>query len=135
MATEQQFLVTANVGGRDLGVFDTMKGGDTTIKSSAHRPGGMGPEKSYRTLPTYDDITLSRVGERERDWEMIRYLEDNAGALTGTVVRQPLDEQGNAWGTPMTWAGRLGSVKHGDVDSTSSSPIMWSFDLVVETRS
>jgi hypothetical protein len=135
VSTEQQYLVSAVVDGRDLGVFDTMKGGDVKIKDAKHRPGGMGPEKSYRTLPTYDDVTVTRVGELERDWELIRWMADNSGAVTATITRQPLDDQGNAWGTPMTWSGRLASVTYGDVDSTSSSPIMWSFDVSVETRS
>jgi hypothetical protein len=135
VSTAQQYLVTANVGGRDLGVFDTMKGGETTVKAAMHRPGGMGPEKSYLTLPTYSAITLTRVAERDRDWELVRWLQDQAGKVRVQVTRQPLDEQGNAWGTPQTWAGRLGSVKPGDTDSTSSNPLMWEMTVNVETRS
>lgn len=135
ISTSQQFLVTLVVAGRDLGVFDTLKGGDSTVKSSMHRPGGMGPEKSYRGLPTYGTITVDRVLERERDWEIVRWLEDQAGGVRAQATRQPLDEQGNAWGTPMTWSGRLGTVKHGDTDSTSSNPLMFQVDIDVETRS
>ena len=135
ISTEQQYLVTVNVAGRDLGVFDKMTGGDTTVTSAKHRPGGMGAEKSYRTLPTYADIVLSRVTESARDWELIRWLSNQAGAVPVTVVRQPLDAQGNAWGTPYTYRGRLGPVKPGQVDSTSSAVAMWEMDVFVETRS
>lgn len=135
MATSQQFLVTLNVNGVDCGIWDTMKGGDTTVKAALHRPGGMGPEKSYRSLPTYAAVTVTRVMERSRDWELMRTLQDQAGGVPASVTRQPLDESGNAWGTPMTWSGRLGTVKTGDVDSTSSNPIMWEVDLDIETRS
>lgn len=135
MSTEQQYLITANVDGRDLGVYDTMKGGDVTIKTAMHRPGGMGPEKSYRTLPTYSDITLARVCERDRDWETLRWLQDQAGGVRAQVTKQPLDEAGNAWGTPMTWSGRLAGVKGGNADSNSESPMMYEFDVSVETRS
>ena len=135
MSTAQQFLVTVNVDGKDLGVFDTMKGGDTTVKATMHRPGGMGPEKSYLSLPTYSAVTVSRVGERARDWELIRSMQNKAGRVRAQVVRQPLDEAGTAWGTPMTWSGRLSTVKAGDVDSNSSNAIMWEIDIDVETRS
>lgn len=135
MSTEQQYLVTANIDGRDLGVYDTMKGGDVNIKTAMHRPGGMGPEKSYRTLPTYADITISRVLERDRDWETLRWLMDQAGGVRAQVTKQPLDEQGNAWGTPMTWSGRLADVKGGDADSNSSNPEMYEVNISVETRS
>jgi hypothetical protein len=135
VSTEQQWLVNVTVDGRDLGIYDSMSGGDVDVDSAKHRPGGMGPEKSYRSLPTYKDVTVSRVLERERDWEILRWLQDKAGGVRAQVSRQPLDEDGNAWGTPMTWAGRLGPVKGGDVDSTSSKPTMYEFDVFVETRS
>lgn len=135
MSTAQQYLITANVGGRDLGVYDTMKGGDVQTKSAMHRPGGMGPEKSYRSLPTYSTITVTRVLERERDWELLRWLQDQSGGVRAQITKQPLDEQGNAWGTPMTWSGRLLGVKGGDADSTSSNPLMYDFEVDPETRS
>jgi hypothetical protein len=135
LSTEQQFLVTVNVDGRDLGVFDKRTGGDTTVASVKHRPGGMGPEKSYRSLPTYSDLTTSRVYEPERDHELVRWLQNIAGSVRAQVVEQPLDEDGNAWGTPVTWSGRLTNVKPGQVDSGSNSVRMFELDVAVETRS
>lgn len=135
MSTAQQYLTTVNVDGRDLGVFDTMKGGDVTVKAAMHRPGGMGPEKSYLSLPTYSAVTVTRVEERDRDWELVRWCQNRAGAVTAQVTRQPLDEAGNAWGTPMVWSGRLSTVKAGDTDSSSSNPLMWELDIDIETRS
>lgn len=135
MSTELQYLVTANVAGRDLGVFDKRTGGDTTVASVKHRPGGMGPEKSYRALPTFSDLTCSRVYERERDHELVRWLRNAAGSVRAQVTEQPLDEDGNAWGTPTTWSGRLTNVKPGQADSGSSTVRMFEFDVAIETRS
>jgi hypothetical protein len=127
MSTEQQFLVTVQVDGYgDLGIFDKRSGGDSTIAVAKHRPGGMGPEKSYTTLPTYSAITISRVYERVRDL---------AGNTLVTISEQPLDGNGNAWGSPTVWRGRLGNVKAGPVDSTSSAVRMFELDMDPETVS
>jgi hypothetical protein len=136
MSTEQQFLVTVQVDGYgDLGIFDKRSGGDSTIAVAKHRPGGMGPEKSYTTLPTYSAITISRVYERVRDHEVIRRLRNLAGNTLVTISEQPLDGSGNAWGSPTVWRGRLGNVKAGPVDSTSSAVRMFELDMDPETVS
>lgn len=135
MSTEQQSLVTLKVGDVDCGVYDKMTGGDTTVASAKHRAGGMGPEKSYRTLPSYSDIALTRVMERERDWELMRWLQDHAGSLRAQVTKQPLDDDGNAWGIPSTYSGRLGAIKAPQSDSGSASVATYEVDVFVETRS
>lgn len=129
-----QYLVTLTVDGiGDIGIFDTRKGGDNSIKVTMHRPGGMVPQKSFVTLPDYSTVTVSRVYERVRDHELVRALRTVAGKAFGTVTEQPLDTDGNAWGTPVTWRGRIGNIKPGDVDSNSTSVRMFDVDLEPET--
>lgn len=136
MAIESQSLITVHVVGvGDLGVFDKKTGGDTQAPTAKHRPGGMGPEKAYRTLPTYSDITVSRVLERDRDWELVRTLKGKAGNAMMTITEQPLDDDGNAWGSPQTYQGRLTNVKPGQVDSTSQNVRMFEIDCSVQTIS
>jgi hypothetical protein len=135
ISTEQQFLITAKVGDRDLGIWDKMTGGDVTVAAAKHRAGGMGPEKSYRTMPTYADVVITRALERERDWEQLRWLQDHAGTQRMTVNKQPLDDDGNAWGTPMVYAGRLGPVKGGGADSGSNNVATYEVTMFCETRS
>lgn len=139
MSTSMQSLVTMSVdfptGTRQLGVFDKRTGGDTAVTAAKHRPGGWTTEKSYATLPTYADVVVSRVYERDRDHELVRSLINGSGRYMCTVVEQPLDPDGNAWGSPITWRGRLGQVKPGDYDSTSSAVRMFEVTISIETRS
>lgn len=136
MAIESQFLITVHIDGvGDCGVFDKRTGGDATAPTAKHRPGGMGPEKAYRTLPTYSDLTVSRVLERDRDYELVRRLRNLSGNAQMVVTEQPLDDDGNAWGSPQTWQGRLTNVKPGQVDSTSQNPRMFEIDCSVQTVS
>jgi len=134
MSAEMQYLLSVNVDGvGDLGVFDKRTGGDTTIATAKHRPGGMGPEKTYVTLPTYSNITITRVYERVRDHELVRAMRNLGGKRYVTVTEQPLDDDGNAWGVPVTWRGRLSNVKPGQVDSASNAVRMFELDVEPET--
>lgn len=137
MSIEAQWLITATVGGQNIGVWDKFSGGDTSAKVAKHRPGGMGPEVLYRALPTYSNVTISRIYERARDHELVRRLQaiNAAGESAMVVSKQPLDEDGNAWGSPIVYQGRLSDVKPGTTDSTSDTPTMVEIDLTVATVS
>lgn len=122
------YSVTVIIDGQTIGVFDTFNGGDAIATSTKHRPGGMGEEKDYASLPSYSDITVSRVYERERDHELLRSLTRKAGRVPWSITEQPLDASGNAWGAPTVYSGRFLGVKRGDVDSTSGEPRMCELD-------
>jgi len=129
MSTKQQYLYTVTVDGQVIGVFDTMTGGDALAPSAKHRPGGMGPEKSFAALASYSTVTVSRVYERERDHALLKQLTGKAGLVKGSVSEQPLGSDGKAWGKPTIYAGRFLGVKRGDGDSTSSDPRMFELDI------
>lgn len=133
VGTEQNYLVTVVVDGQALGVFDTFSGGDPAAQSVKHRPGGMGPEKSYATLPSYTDVTVGRVLEPARDWELIRQLTQKAGRVDASATVQPLDADGNIWGNPKTYNGTFLGIKDGKVDSTSDAIKMLEVDLSCTT--
>lgn len=124
MTTAQQYLITATVDGESLGVFDSRSGGESSAEITKHRPGGMGPEKTYAALRGTGDVTIGRVHERERDIDRFRQLRTRAGRARMSVTEQPLDEEGIPWGTPTVWTGLLQSVNTGDADSTSNEPRM-----------
>jgi hypothetical protein len=139
MSTAQQSLVTATAdlptGTVNLGIFDKRTGGDVQATAAKHRPGGWVSEKSYASLPTYTDVVINRVYERDRDHEMLRTLDNRAGRSMITVTEQPLDPDGHAWGNPITWRGRLLQIKHGDYDSTSAAVRQFEVHVSIETRS
>ena len=122
MSTAQQSLVTVVVDGRPLGTFDTRTGGATTAEHAKHRPGGMVAQKAYASLPENDDVTVTRVYERERDHVLARQLKTRAGRATASISEQPLGDDGAPWGKPTVSTGLLKSVNTGDVDSNSGEP-------------
>lgn len=133
--SEQQWLATLNVGGTDYGTFDKFAGGDVSAPVNKHRPGGMGPEITYLSLPVYSDVTLTKVYETQRDHARIAALHAAVGNQLATVTLQPLDDTGAAWGTARTYSGRIVAVKDGGTDSTSNAARMFEVDIAVENVS
>lgn len=124
MSTAQQSLVTVAVDGDSLGTYDTRSGGESTAEITKHRPGGMGPEKSYPALRGTGDVTVTRVYERGSVMEIAARLRARVGRAPMSVSEQPLDADGLPWGKPTVWTGLLSSVDTGEVDSNSNEPRM-----------
>lgn len=133
MSTSQQSLITVTVDGVSLGVFDSLSGGNTAAEPAKHRPGGMGQERTYAGLSTQENVTVSRVYERERDHELLRSLASRAGRARMTISERPLDDDGLPWGRAVVRTGRLGPISRGDVDSTSGDPRMFELTCIVES--
>jgi hypothetical protein len=133
--SEQQWLVSVQVQDLQLGVFDTFSGGDVAAPAVKHRPGGMGPEVTYNSLPAYSDVVCGRVYETQRDHALISQLHNLTGRAIASVTLTPLDENGTPWGAPRVYQGRLISVKDGKTDSNSNAPRMFEVDIAVETVS
>lgn len=143
--SEQQFLATLIISQIPAGItpssisanswinFDKFAGGDVTAAVNKHRPGGMGPEISYMSLPTYSDVTLTKAYNTQTDNGVVADLHALVGNTIVTVNVQPLDDAGNTWGTPRVYTGRLTAVKDGGTDSTSNAVRMWEVDIAVET--
>ena len=127
MATQQQARITARLKNpangkivRDLGVWDTFSPAETTAEIPTNRPGGSLKLKSYAALPDHGDITISRVRENVRDWELVRYLNTVVGKVLLEVSEQPLDDDFVPWGSPTTTVGRLSGVTPSEVDSNGN---------------
>lgn len=133
MSTASQSLITVTIDGESLGTFDTRSSGETTADVAKHRPGGGGGEKTYGSLSTTGDVTVTRVRERERDVALAARLRTRVGRARMSITDQPLDEDGVPWGKPETWAGRLMSVNTGDADASSNEVRMLELGMSTET--
>lgn len=133
ISTEQQSLVSLTINTQNFGIWDKRSGGDGVSKEIKYRPGGMGPEETFTSLPSYTTVTLSRVMEFSRDWELFRAYEQQAGKLGASISEQPLDASGNPYGNPIVWQGRFLGFKPGNVDSTSDAVRMIEVDIAVIT--
>lgn len=131
--SEQSYLVTVVVDGTPCGVFDTFEGGDTAAPSLQHRNGGQRNMTSYPTLPKYAALTVSRVMEFTRDWELERALKQKAGIVTASVTIQPLDADGNVYGAPQVASGMFLGTKGIKGDSDSEALSTYSLDFSVDS--
>lgn len=132
MSSQQQYLVTASAGGRNLGVWDMLGEVEITADVQKRRGGGMGKERTYAALPTYSDTSISRVLELARDHELVRWLDTQVGRTKISLSEQPLDEFGNRWGKGRTITGRINGVTHSEVDSESGDLRTYTVSIAVE---
>jgi hypothetical protein len=132
MGRQDQYLVTLIVDGRPCGVFDSFEGGEADSDETKHRPGGMGATKTYGGPTTVGNVTVTRVFERDRDGDLVRFLMARRGLAPASVSRQPLDRSKNPWGRPFTYSGTLKAVTLGDVDSNSSDPDNYTVEISTE---
>ena len=130
--TEQSWLCTVAINGQTIGVFDTWSGGDTTAPSAQHRAGGQGNMTSYRTLPKFSPMTVSRVLNEAVDAELIRQLRTTAGTVTGSITLQPLDADQNAYGQSWTATGMFLGIKSVKGDSNSEALQIYDLDFSVD---
>ncbi len=128
---QDQWSNTVVIGARPFGVWDTLSGGESDSDATKYRPGGMQPQRSLGGTRTIGDLTLARLIDRE-DWGYMHELMNRTGRERVTVSRQPLDEDGNPWGRPLTYRGVLQTVTPGDTDSNSSDAQTW--EIVVSTE-
>ena len=77
---EDTWLVTVAVDGRDLGVFDTVSGGEIDSEEAKYRPGGMAAEICLGGLRTIGNVTVGRYLDTQRDWPLVKWLAGPAPA-------------------------------------------------------
>jgi len=135
-ASELQSLITVNVAGMgNLGVFDKRAGGETMAKPALYRPGGMGPQVAVPALPTFQDLTISKGFDLNKDIPIIAKLMQLSGRANVTVTEQMLDSDGNAFGTPRVWNGILADVNPGIGDGESEVTRIWDITVIATTVS
>ena len=131
-----QSLITVTIAGiGPIGEWDTRTGGAPKSNPPLHRPAGMGPQISYTSRVTYDNVQVSRVMDNENrsDWDLYKQILPVVGSALMTVTEQPLDSTGTAFGDPVVYSGRLADMDQGKSDSESEAPRIWSLDMVCTT--
>ncbi len=124
MSREDQYSVTVSIDGTDLGVFDKLTGGEVDSEETKFRPGGMQPHVSLGGYKTVNNVTVSRLYDLSRDHLKVPFLLDRVGKGTATISKQPLDTNGNPFGPPIVYTGKLKQVTLPDHDSESSDAAM-----------
>lgn len=121
---QDQWSNTVTIDGKPMGVWDTLAGGESDSDETKYRPGGMQPQVSLGGPRMIGNLTLGRLISRE-DWDYMHTLMNRTGQAEATVSRQPLDADGNPWGRPMTYRGKVKTCTPGDTNSNSSDAQAW----------
>src|SRR5215467_11871932 len=112
-----QFDIGVSVDGRNLGTWDKMSGGEVDSEETVYKPGGMGARISLGGSQTIGTITLSRIYDLNRDHLNVHWLISRAGKGWVVIKKKSLDVDGNVFGAPLVYTGRLKLVHPPDPDS------------------
>lgn len=118
----------AKVGGKtiDLGIFDTLSGGDVSFNETKYTPGGMQPQISIGGTKTVNNITLGKILDQGRpDWGWIQMFMQLVEEADCTITRQPLGTDGRPFGSPLVYTGKLIGIAPGDTDSNAEGAQIW----------
>src|SRR5262245_345973 len=104
----------------DLGIWDKMTGGEIDSEETKYKPGGMAPAISLGGSVNVGNVTISRLYKLERDHNLVPTYKGGVGKADVIVSKQPLDVDGNPFGSAVVYVGKFKTLKLPDVDSESS---------------
>lgn len=133
MSREDQYSVTVSLDGVSLGIFDKMSGGDIDSEETKYKQGAMQGEIVIGGSRTVTNITLSRLYDFDVDNANKSTLIAAVGRGDVVVTKQPLDVDGNTYGTSTVYNGKLKQVTFPDHDSNSSAAGIIEFEVSCAT--
>jgi hypothetical protein len=116
----------------NYGVWDKLSGGAIDSDETKYNPGGMEDPVSLGGKKTVDNVTLSRLYRLERDHGTLQTLIVAAGKSPVIIAKQPMDIEGNVYGKPLVYRGRLKRVTPPETDSESSGPALVEIEVTVD---
>jgi hypothetical protein len=118
---QDTYAINVHIAGADFGIWDKMTGGEIDSEDTKYAPGGMKPQISLGGRVMTGNITVSRLYRLARDHDLAQWLIVRAGKATVKINKQPLDLDGNVYGRPIVYVGKLKRVTFPEVDSESST--------------
>jgi hypothetical protein len=126
---QDSYAITASLDDRDLGVFETFSGGEIDSEETTYRLGAMGPRVALGGAVTVGNVTIGKLNELAWSQSIVHWLISRAGKGTLTIKKQPLDVDGNAFGRPLTYTGKLKQVNPPEADANSSDAAVLELEL------
>lgn len=124
MARQQQQDATVTIGGRNLGNWAGLDGGDVDSDPTVYFPGGMRPARSQGGSPSTDDVTVRKLLDDLTD-DDVRYIIDQCGKSTPCVLtRLFLDAADRATRRPMVYRGTTKGFSIDEYDAESADPLL-----------
>lgn len=130
-ARQDTWRIIMHLNGNSFGVWDKKSGGEVDSDDTKYYPGGMAPPISLGGRVTPGNVTLSRIFDRKDDGGKINTLLAAAGKGTVVISQRVLDQDGNPYGSPIIYNGKLKRVSVPDVDSESSTAAMIEIEVSI----
>lgn len=129
MSRQDQWAVGLTIDGADYGIWAKLSGGEIDSEELKFKPGAMAPAVSLGGSVEVGNITVSRLYQLNRDHDSIHQLIARVGKGNVTVSRQPLDTDGNAYGSPIVYTAKIKTVTLPEIDSESSDAALIEMEL------
>ena len=126
---KDQHAIHVSLDGTDCGIWDKKTGGEVDSSDTTYMPGAMGQRISLGGVQTITPVVADRMFDLDRDGQIIHWLMSRAGKGDMVCSVQPLDVDGNAYGRPMTYKGKLKMVTPPEADSESSDAALISLEM------
>lgn len=131
MSRQDQRRVSVVIDGTPTGVWDQKSGAMMDSEETKFRPGGMAQEVALGGSQTLENLTVARLFDLSRDLSQVKRWYARAGKASVVAVEQFLDPDGNAFGAPVTYVGKLKSVAIPEHDSESSDPALVELEVTL----
>lgn len=129
MSRQDQYRVTVIIDGENTGVWDKVTGFGTDSSETKYKPGGLAPEVPLGGTVSVDNGVVSRLYDLQRDHQNVKRWMAGVGKVEVIVNKQPLDVDGNTFGTPLVYTGKLKMVTPPEVDSESSDAALLEIEV------
>lgn len=117
-ALKHQWRVTVWVEGiGNLGTFDQSSGGAGESAEKKYREGGAVDHSVLGGARSRGNVTVERLFRAERDGSIFAALDNARGRKKMVVTKQPRDDDGNDFGKPLIYNGKVKTVTGPDTDS------------------
>lgn len=129
-AAQRQFLVRAP---GFTGYFATKSGGNPTSEVTKAYDGGASKADTLTANAEYDNVTVGRPFDPDRDWETVRRMHPQVGRLTGPLSITPTDRDLIPVGEPMVYPeATLVGITNPEVDASSGEPATFELEFAVD---
>lgn len=108
---------------RNTSIWDSWSGGETDSEEKKFPRGGLQPEVALGGRKSVGNITTKRLYDAYAQ-DLESWLEPGVGRAAAILTKQPLDEDGNAFGRPRVYTAKLKTLTPPDHDSQSSDEAM-----------
>lgn len=129
MSRKDQYDVKLSVDGTDLGTWDTLTGAEIDSDETTYKPGAMGARVSLGGSTNIGTVVVGRLFDLTRDLSVVHWLISRVGKGSAVISKQSLDVDGNVFGRPLVYTGKLKKVTPPEVDSASSDAALIELEI------